>query len=750
MKTKVISRRQFVKGSGALVVSFSMTSYLQPLMASAQATSDVLNTVRSLVPEQLDSWLVIGQDGSVTVYTGRIDMGTGVETAWGQMVAEELDVAFQQVKMVMGDTGLTPDQGKSTASNGVSLGAQPLRTAAAEARQALFRLASTHLKAPLSELVVKDGIVSVVGDSSRQTSYGELIGGRQFDIQLKVNANLTRGPQVEGTARLKSPNKYTIVGQSVPRVDIPAKVTTSFKYVQDVRVPGMLHGRVIRPQGVGASLISLDEDSVRHVPGLVKVVRKADFVGVVAEREEHAIQAARNLKVTWSNTSAFPEYKDLYAATRKAPLLETQVGEDKGDVESALAGAAVSLKATYEYPYQLHAMLGPSCAVADVQKDQATIWSGSQWPQGDRRDLAQMLGMPTEKVHLKWVEASGSYGRLGCDDATADAALLSQTVGRPVRVQWMRHDEHGWEPVSPAMVMDLRAGLDVKGNVVAWDFEHWTSSHATGESGNFLAWRLLGTAPGHGRLSGGPGQSSYVFPNNRLVAHFVEPMLRAIYLRGPGRVQNNFANESFMDELAAAINIDPVEFRLRHLQDSRSIEVLKACAKTAAWETRPSPRQGMGGPVLARGRGVAIGEHSQGQRAAIIVEVEVNRGTGEVRIQRAVIASYCGLIINPDGLRNQIEGAVIQTFSRVLLEELKFDRSKVTSLDWNSYPILRFPEVPDLEVILINDLDAPPSGAGELAVVPIASAISNAIFDATGVRLRRVPFTAERVREALS
>ena len=589
MTTKVMSRRQFVKGGGALVVSFSMTGYIQPLMASAQAATGSANTVRSLVPEQLDSWLAISQDGGVTVYTGRIDMGTGVETAWGQMVAEELDVAFQRVKIVMGDTGLTPDQGKSTASNGVSLGAQPLRTAAAEARQALLRLASTHLKAPASELVVKEGIVKVIGNSSKQVSYGELIGARQFDIQLKVTPDLTRGPQVEGTAKLKSPDQYTIVGQSVPRVDIPAKVTASFNFVQDVRVPGMLHGRVVRPKAIGASLISLDESSVSQVPGLVKVVRKGNFVGVVAEREEQAIQAARQLKVNWSDGSPLPEYKDLYEATRKAPLIETKVDDDQGDVESALAEAATSLKATYEYPYQMHAMLGPSCAVADVRNDQATVWSGSQWPQGDRRDLAQMLGLPAEKVHLIWVEASGSYGRLGCDDAAADSAILSQAVGRPVRVQWMRHDEHGWEPVSPAMVMDLRAGLDTQGKVMGWDFEQWTSSHATGESGNFLAWRLLGTAPGWGRLSGGSGQHSYVFPNNRLVTHFVEPMLRAVYLRGPGRIQNNFANESFLDELAAAANIDPIDFRLRHLQDRRSIEVLKASAKEAAWETRRHP-----------------------------------------------------------------------------------------------------------------------------------------------------------------
>lgn len=749
---KTISRREFVrKSTGALIVGFSLHGGIRPVVAWMEGPAGSAPAAKSVVPEELDSWIAIGKDGRVTVYTGRIDMGTGVETAFAQLVSDELDVPFHSVKMIMGDTGLTPDQGKSTGSTNASSGAQPLRTAAAEARQVLLKLASNRLGVPVEQLEVRDGVIRVHGAPSTQVSYGELIGGGRFNVQLKATDDSDfRGADLQGTARLKDHAQLRIVGQSVPRVDVPAKVTGSFTFVHDIRLPRMLHGRVVRPSAVGATLVGVDENSVSGVPGLVKVVRKGNFVGVVTEREEQAIQAARQLKVTWTQGRGLPEYKDLYRAVRSSKLVKTQVGMNEGDVDAALSDAAKVLKATYEFPVQLHAMIGPSCAVADVRDGQATIWSGSQWPQGNRRDLARLLGLPVENVRLIWVEASGSYGRLGCDDATADAALLSQEVGRPVRVQWMRQEENRWEPMSPAMVIDVRAGLDAQGRVLAFDFEQWSPSHSTGEAGNFVAWRLLGTAPGWERLSGGPHRHSYEFENNRMVAHYVEELFRAIYLRAPGRIQDNLAIESFLDEIAAELKADPVEFRLRYLKDRTAVQVLDAAVKKAGWEARPSPRHVGAQPRIVTGRGVAFGEHSRGQRVAMVAEVEVNRDSGKVRVLKLVIASLCGRIINPQGLKHQVQGAVLQGVSRTLLEEVKFDRSHVRSLDWNSYPILTFPDVPEIETVLLDQPDVEPSGVGELATVPVAAALSNAIFDATGVRLRQVPFTPARVQAALA
>jgi nicotinate dehydrogenase subunit B len=728
------SRREFVKkGRDALLIGFSLRGGLAPVVW-AQTSAKPVN------PEELDSWLSIGPDGKVTVYTGRIDMGTGVETAFGQLIADELDVPFGSVKIVMGDTALTPDQGKSTASSNASLGAQPLRIAAAEARRILLKMAADRLSVPVDELDVMDGIVRVRTVSSKRISYAELIGGRRFRTRLDQ--------KTEDGLRLKGPGELRLVGQSVPRLDVPAKVTASFPYVHNVRVPLMLHGRVIRPPKIGSSLAGFDESSVSGVAGLVKIVRKGNFLGVVAEREEQAIEAARRLKAEWTGGRTLPDYQDLHQAVRGAKLIKTDVVSNSGNVDSALASAAKVLDATYTYPVQLHGMLGPSCAVADVRDGRATIWSGSQWIQGDRRSLAQMLGIPLESVRLIWVEASGSYGRLGCDDAAADAALLSQAAGRPVRVQWMRHDEHGWEPMSPAMAMDVRAGLDAQGRITAFDFQQWSQSHSRGESGNSVAWRLTGGNPDWDRLSGGPYPPSYAFANQRMSGHFVEELFRSIYLRAPGRIQGNFAIESFLDEIAAGQQADPVEFRRRYLKDAMALQVLDAAVQQARWQNRPSPSPNARQSVVS-GRGISFGEHGPEKRAAIVADVQIDRTSGRVRVSKIVIATACGRIINPRGLRHQVQGAVLQGISRTLFEAVKFDRSHVTSLDWRSYPVLTFPDVPEIETVLVDQRGVEPSGAGELATVPVAAAVGNAIFDATGVRLRQVPFTPERVKSAL-
>ena len=755
------SRREFVrKGRDALVVGFALYRGVAPVIAWGQTAQPTASTAKPVAPEELDSWLSIGRDGKVTVYTGRIDMGTGAETAFGQVVADELDVRFESVKVVMGDTELTPDQGKSTASSNASVGARPLRVAAAEARRILLKMAADRFGVPVGELEVEDGIVRVRSVSTKRISYAELIGGGRFSTRLEQRIQSGEEAERAGTVgmpqpaasnglRLKGPGELRLVGKSIPRVDVPAKVTASFPYVHNVRIPMMLHGRVIRPPKIGSSLVSVDEGSVHGVAGLVKVVRKGNFLGVVAEREEQAIEAARLLKVEWTGGRTLPDYQDLYQAVRASKPVRTDVPTNTGNVDAALARAAKVLNATYTYPIQLHGMLGPSCAVADVRDGRATIWSGSQWIQGDRRNLANMLGIPLENVHSIWVEASGSYGRLGCDDAAADAALLSQAVGRPVRVQWMRHDEHGWEPMSPAMAMDVRAGLDAQGHITAFDFQQWSQSHSRGESGNFVAWRLAGGNPDWDRLSGGPYPPSYEFPNKRLSGHYVDELFRSIYLRAPGRIQGNFAIESFLDEIAAEQQADPVEFRRHYLKDAMALQVFDAAVQAARWQPRPS-RQPNARQSVVSGRGISFGEHGPEKRATIVADVLVDRPSGRVQVTKIVIATACGRIINPQGLRHQVQGAVLQGISRTLFEAVKFDRSHVTSLDWQSYPVLTFQDVPDIETVLVDQRDVESAGAGELATVPVAAALGNAIFDATGVRLGQVPFTPERVKSALA
>lgn len=748
-----ILRREFLKqGAAALVVGVGIGAHGESwrLLAGVEGTdgtdgADSARPAARPVPwDQLDSWLAIGADGKVTVYTGRVDMGTGVRTSFAQVIADQLDVAFQSVEIVMGDTDLTPDQGKTTASNNSGRGQQPLMQAAAEARQILVKMAAERWNAPAEQLTVQDGVIRVHGDATRKISYGELIGGKQFNATIAAkDPGDNWGPLLTASAPLKNAN-FRYVGQSIPRVDVAAKVTGTFAYVHNVRVPGMAHGRMVRPPSIGATLLSVDESSVQNVPGLIKVVRRGNFLGVVAQREEQAIAAARQLKATWSDAQQLPV--DEFEWMRGVKPLKTNT-TNKGDFEAALARAATVVEATYKLPIQNHAMIGPSCAVADVREGEATFWSGSQWIQGNRRDLAQMLGLSVEKVHGIWIEGSGSYGRLICDDAAGDAALLSQAVGKPVRVQWSREEEHIWEPKSPPTMVDMQAGLDADGKIVAFSLEGWSPSHSTGEAGNLLAWRLIGTNPGHARLSGGPGGHLYSFENDRGVVHYTPEIFRACTLRGPGEYQTDFAVESFMDELAFAAKVDPVEFRLRHLQDAACIEVLRALAKQAGWQPRPSPRELDSSARVVTGRGICHGVPTKVAGAA--VEVEVNRDTGKVRILKATVAAACGRVINPDSMKHQLQGAFIQGVSRCLLEGVQFNRSQTTSTDWRSYPILPFPDVPPVEAVLIDQLGLDSTGVGEVGSVPTGAAISNAIFDATGVRLREIPFTSDRVKAAL-
>jgi nicotinate dehydrogenase subunit B len=692
----------------------------------------------------LDDWIAIETDGTITAFSGKVELGTGVRTALAQIVAEELDVPLGRIRMVMGDTALTPDEGYTAGSMTISSSGTSLRLAAAEARRAMLELASERLDARPDELSVRDGAITVAHDPARSLTYAELMGGKRFDLP------------VTDSAPLKSPETYQIVGTSMPREDLPRKVAGQSGFIQDLRVPGMLHGRLVRPPNPGAKLVSMDEGSVRGIPGLVRVVRRGDFIGVVAEREEQAIRAARGLKVEWQETDAdaYPRMGDLYAALRGQPT-EDRILVEQGDLEKAFAGAAHQLHATYYQPYHAHASIGPSCAVADVRGDQVTVWSNTQGPYPLRGALAELLGLPLEQVHLIHVEGAGCYGQNGSDDVAADAVILSQSVGKPVRVQWTREEEFLWEPNSPAMVIDLHGGLDAQGNVVAWEYHVWSPSHANRprQAGQLLAAQLIsgGTAP-RPRFAFGAERNAltnYSFPTQRVTVHYVpDSYLRVSSFRSLGGSKNTFANESFIDELAAAAGADPVEFRLRYMTDSRERAVLLAVAEKAGWESRPSPRAGTS--ELAVGRGVAFTRYENDQAiVACIAEVQVEKSTGIVRVKRLVAAHDCGLIINPDGVKNQIEGNMLQSLSRALKEEVRFEESRITSVDWSTYPILTFSEAPEMEIVLLDRPDQPALGAGEPSTVTTAPALANAIFDATGVRLRQIPFTPERVRAAL-
>jgi nicotinate dehydrogenase subunit B len=690
----------------------------------------------------LDDWLKIEPDGSITAFSGKVELGTGVRTALAQIVAEELDVSFERVHMVMGDTARTPDEGYTAGSMTINSSGGALRQAAAEARCFLLQLAAERLDAAIVELVIRDGMISIPQEPKRAVSFADLMGGKLF------NRNVT------GIAPLKSPHDYHLVGTSVPRVDIPQKFTGQQSFIQDLQVPGMLHARLVRPPSSSARLITIDESSIKDIPGVVKLVQRGNFIGIVTEREEQAILAAEQLSVQWSETASMPPMADLYSYLRSQPT-EDNVLIDDGEVEAVIAGSPHQLRAEYHQPYHAHASIGPSCAVADVTQDHITVWCSTPGPYPLRNALAQLTGLSVEKLHLIHVEGAGSYGQNGSDDSAADAVILSQEVSRPVRLQWSRQDEFVWEPKAPAMVMEVRAGLDQQGSLTAWDYHVWSPSHVARArfAGQLVTAQLIAGQPfPAGRFSFGAERNAptnYTFPRQRVTVHYLASTpLRASSMRSLGGAENTFANESFMDELAAAAKIDPVEFRLRYLDDPRAREVLQAAAEKASWESHPSPLRKA--TALLEGRGVAFARYENEEAlVACIANVQVDSSTGAVSLKRIVISHDCGLIINPDGLKNQIEGNVIQSLSRALKEEVQFDEFRIRSVDWETYPILKFSEVPEVDIILINRPEQPALGAGEPSTVTTASAVANAIFDASGIRLRQIPFTPERVKAAL-
>jgi nicotinate dehydrogenase subunit B len=736
-----IARRDLLAGTGILLVLFCL-----PGSSAAQQAGPWPKT---LADDRIDSWLAIKADGSVTCFTGRVDLGTGIRTALAQIVADELDVDIDRVTMVMGDTARTVDQGTTSASFTIQKEAVPLRHAAADARAMLLKLASDRLGVPVSDLRVAGGLITS-GRAGRSISYGELIGDKRFDLK------------VSGRARTKKPSEYTVVGKSVPRVDLPAKATGRFTFVQDVRRPGMLHARVIRPlstgqeTAIGQALLAFDPGSIKHIPGIVKLVRIEDFLGVVAEREEHAIRAARELKVEWKPVPAMPDFSKLEQVLRDHPA-RPRILREEGDMRAALANAAIELSATYIWPYQLHASIGPSCAVADYADNKLTIWSATQSAHAMRREAAQLTGMPEESVRVLHMEGAGCYGLNCADDVSLDAALLSKAVGKPVRVQLMREQEQGWEPKGAAQLIDVRGSLDGKGNITGYQF---TTKYFTGRAAA-LAHYLTGARPAkpeilpQGDRNAMPPYSG--ISNLQVIVQDVVPPIRSARMRGVASLPNCFAHECFMDELAHAAGVDPLKYRLDRLSDPRAIEVLTAAAKKAGWEPRAGRRSDAVSGSLTKGRGLAYARYTHGEfpgygaaYAAWIADVEVDPASGAVRVTRVVVAQDAGLMINPKGVEAQVCGNIIQSVSRALMEEATFDGSGVTSLDFQSYPIARFADVPEIQTVLISRPDDPPLGVGESASVPSAAAIANAIFDATGARLRRVPFTPQRIKMALA
>jgi nicotinate dehydrogenase subunit B len=701
------SRRDVLKGGGALVVSFSF--------AGAVVGETLAQGAKPLVLTEVDSFLAVDAGGEVTLYSGKVDLGTGVATALPQIVADELDVPLNRIKLIQGDTALTPDQGPTWGSLSIQIGGMQLRNAAATAKAALLEEAAKRLGSKKEDLKVVDGVISA---GNKRVSYGELIAGKSFALKLDHVKPATG----------KDSKDYKLVGKPVPRVDIPDKVTGRFAYMQDFRVPGMLHGRVVRPPAIGATLESVDEASIKDVAGVVKVVREGNFLGVVAESEWGAIKAAEKLKASWSKSQTLPDAAKLWDEVRATKVVKDEVTMNVGNTAEVIGQAgAKTLKATYDFAIHTHGSIGPSCAVAEFKDGKLTSWSASQATHNLCKQLATMFSIPTNNVRCIYVEGSGCYGRNGHEDAAADAALLAKAVERPVRVQWSRADEHGWDPKGPPTLVDLRAAVDGAGVVTAWESEFFIPQQtAGGFNVPFVAATLAGM-PADDHIA--PGN---IFQNSA--------------------IPYKFANvKTVCRRLAAATNADPVEFRLKYLDpnDKRGIEVLNRVAALAKWDKRPSPKRDQRGDV-ATGRGVTYCKYELARTyVAAVAEVEVKRSTGDIRVTKFYLAHDCGQIINPDGLRNQLDGNVIQTISRTLMEELKYDRSAVTSLDWKSYPILRFPQIPELVYDLIDRPNERPWGAGEPAAAVVPSAISNAVFDAIGARLRSVPFTPDKVMAAM-
>jgi len=686
----------------------------------------------------LSRWLRVHRDGTISIYSGKVEIGQGILTALAQIAAEELEVALERIRMVPADTSVSPDEGVTSGSLSIEDSGAALRRACAQARALLLERAATRLNVPAGDLWVEDGAVRAAG---RSTSFWECADDALFDCEI------------DETATLRSPRDYQVVGKPAPRRDLPDKIAGRPRFIQDMAFPGMLYGRIVRPPHNFAGLVSLDDSKLKSMPGLAAIVRDGGFVGVLAEREDVAISAQRALRRTASWREVDPPPRDVHAWLIEHAA-EHRVISQKESAE-AKSRAAKVLEASYTKPYISHASIGPSCAIARIDDGKLMVWSHSQGIFNLRRDLAMAMAMREDAITVRHVEGAGCYGHNGADDAALDAALLARAAGgRPVQVQWMRDDEFAWAPCGPAMALSLRAALDSQGDIVDWQHELWSNGHSSrpGRADGpalVAAWHL---ARPHERPSainmplpaGAADRNAipiYDFPNQRVVNHYVREMpVRTSALRSLGAYANVFAIESFMDELALAAEADGIAFRLRHLEDPRGRAVIDAAARRAGWSNWK--------PAEGRGHGIGFAKYKNlGAYCAAVAEVQIDH---EVRVNRLVLVVDVGLVINSDGVINQIEGGAIQSTSWTLKEQVKLDASGIASLDWEHYPILKFSEVPAVEVELIDRPDLPAVGAGEAAQGPTAAAIANAVAHALGLRVRDLPLTHERIAAAIS
>jgi CO/xanthine dehydrogenase Mo-binding subunit len=781
----VTNRRGFLRNAGLLAVSFG--AGLETADAQTAAAPQGPGPYPTPDFRQIDSWIVIHPDNTATFYVGKTDPGQGTGTGFRQLMSDELDIAFDKTKCIMGSTDITVDQVGSGGSTAMERDSWPMRRVAAEARRVLLEMGSARLEVPVNQLAVSNAVISVKADSSKRVTYGELIGGKKFNVTLNGN-NVNA---VTGQARTKLVPELKYTGQPLHRDDIPAKVDGSLKWAVDVKLPGMIHARNVKPPYACARLTSIDESSVKSLPGFIKVVSKGNYVAVVCEREEQAIRAARQLKTTWEKpaTAPFPSSENLFDYMRKATPASPGRPAGTGDAETrnpvaapagsgspdaANARAATTIEAEYEIPFQGHTAFAGAHATADPSNGQMTIYSNDMKSYGMRRGVATFLGMPQDRVRVVWMQGPQGFGRTAAEDAACEAAYIAREIGRPVRMQWMRDEETAWDTKSPAFLVKMRGGLDAQGRLISYEYTARSCDYnhlGYNEPDTVLIAQLMGSR----RAAPASGSSSmpsdvYVIPNRKVAGEVIglpivwETPLRTGNLRDPNGPQSTFAAESFIDELAAAAKADPLEFRLKLLQAettddagfrrARSIAVLKAAAEKYGWDGRPSPGARGNGEILT-GRGVAYTFRGQ-TIVAQIAEVEVNRKTGHVWAKRIVTAHDCGLVVNPESLHHAVECGTLHGLSRALLEEVRFDTEKVTSRDWASHPTLRHTDVPQqVDIVLVNGdpnptrPDLPPYGAGEASLKPTMAAIANAIYDATGVRIRRVPFRDERVLAAL-
>jgi len=741
-------RRDLLKAGGALIVGFSWRASLL-----AQGFDAVGYIPGPDQPDQnrLDTWLAIHADNTATIFMGFVELGQGASTALLQIAAEELDLEMSQVKSVRVETHTAPNQGGTVAGSAIMRGGPRIRAAAAEARLTLLTLASKKLNVPVDRLTISKGVISVADNPKQSVTYGQLIGGKSFDVPFT------------GKAPLKKPSEYKIVGKNFPRNEIPDKVTGKYVYAQHMRLPGMLHGRIVRPRGQGAygsgaAVLNVDETSIRNISG-AQVVRRRDFIGVVAPREWDAIRAAEQLKVTWDSTPSLPGSAGLYEKMLTEKTTDT-IPLEKGDVASALSRAAHVVDRTYRCPYQSHAPFGPNCALGDVKADSAVVMCSTQNVYLTRDKVAKVLGLPVDKVAIQYYEGSGTFGHSCHDDAAEAAAILSQAAGKPVRVQFMRWDEHGWDNYGPAHLAEVRAGIDSDGNIVAYEYHGTQHIWAKTETSEQLA---LGTPALENETSPGPGRplgaaqtvtpftlgAMYGIPNIRLVNHRVpgQGFLKGQSLRSPLDVSFSFASEQAIDELAHLADMDPFVFRQRNIKDARWLGVLNAVANAAQWTPRKAATN-LSDAKIVKGRGIALGTHLTSYGAAV-AEIEVDKESGRITAKHMYGALDVGLAVNPGFVENQITGMLVQAASRMLKEEVTFTETNVTSLDWDTYPILRFEECPEVTAIVVQQLNEKSDAAGEEVVGPAAAAIANAFFDATGVRLQEYPLTPSRVLNAL-